>query len=364
MLITEVSFSSVTGSVAAAGSVRDGSRRVCPVPSGQGHVVALAPLSGITDVPFRQLVSTFGVPLVYSEMVASGEFLKGDGKSLLRAAAVSGRFHAVQLAGREPGAMRDAARRLKDAGVDLIDINMGCPAKKVVGGQSGSALMRDLDLASRLIAATIEGADGVPVTVKMRLGWDRSSLNAADLAVRAQDLGAALVTVHGRTRDQFYEGSADWSAISEVKKAVRLPVIANGDLVEVADRDRMLDASGADGVMIGRASCGRPWFPALVAGSTSLRDLRAIRLADLVVEHYEVMLKHYGVSTGVRHARKHLGWYCDTAEKVIGASIRADRAKLLASTEPGQVIECLRRLLGSLSIADVEQQTESAELAA
>ncbi|PZO71778.1 MAG: tRNA dihydrouridine synthase DusB [Sphingomonas taxi] len=325
------------------------------------HGVALAPLSGISDVPFRRLVRSFGIELVYSEMVASGEYVKGDDESLTRAGRAGSGFHAVQLAGREPAAMREAAHRLADAGADLIDINMGCPAKKVVGGQSGSALMRDLDLASRLVAATVEGARDVPVTVKMRLGWDRQSLNAADLAVRAQDLGARLVTVHGRTRDQFYEGSADWKAIAEVKRAVGIPVLANGDLVAAGDDERMLAASGADGVMIGRGSCGRPWFPALVAGVASRDELARIMLADLVVRHYDEMLSHYGQHIGVRHARKHLGWYCDRVEQASGACLSLDRAALMASADPGQVRERLRALFGSTRVADLEPPRDTAE---
>lgn len=316
--------------------------------------VLLAPLSGITDVPFRRLVRSFGTELVYSEMVASGEYVKGEAESLLRAGRDGGAIHAVQLAGREPGAMGEAARRLADAGADLIDINMGCPAKKVVGGQSGSALMRDLDLASRIVAATVEGAGDVPVTLKMRLGWDRATMNAPDLARRAEALGVRLVTVHGRTRDQFYEGRADWAAIAAVRAAVRIPLVANGDLVRGEDAPAMLRESGADGLMIGRGACGRPWFPALVAGHLAAGDLGRIGLRELVVAHYDAMLGHYGEAVGVRHARKHLGWYLDLLAPMRGAALAGDRAAILGERDPTVVCRRLSDLFGALTAADVE----------
>ncbi|WP_245414985.1 tRNA dihydrouridine synthase [Aureimonas flava] len=317
--------------------------------------VFLAPLSGITDVPFRRLVRSFGTQLVYSEMVASGELVRNDQESLQRAGADGLGLHAVQLAGREADAMRRAAEIVAGQGADLIDINMGCPAKKVVGGLSGSALMRDLDHALRLIQATVEGAGAVPVTLKMRLGWDRESVNADQLAVRAQGAGVQLVTVHGRTRDQFYTGSADWGAIAAVSRAVAIPVVANGDLQRRADLGGMLRASGAAAAMVGRAACGRPWFPSLVADA--LDPARMARgFADLVLDHYDAMLDFYGPQAGLRQARKHLGWYLDRFEASVGASAPADRTDLMRATDAGRVRAIVRDLMGAVRLSDVEPE--------
>ncbi|WP_294645956.1 tRNA dihydrouridine synthase DusB [uncultured Aureimonas sp.] len=315
--------------------------------------VFLAPLSGITDVPFRRLVRSFGTEVVYSEMVASGELIRNDADSRQRAGADGLGLHAVQLAGREASAMRRAAEIVAAEGADVIDINMGCPAKKVVGGLSGSALMRDLDQALRLIEATVAGAGSVPVTLKMRLGWDRSSLNAPDLAVRAEGAGVRLVTVHGRTRDQFYTGAADWPAIAAVSRAVSIPVVANGDLQSMADLDAMLQASEADAAMIGRGACGRPWFPALVGGHID-RDRMRQGFADLVVAHYDSMLEFYGEQAGLRHARKHLGWYLDRWEAAAGLRLMADRAELMRATDSELVRARLRSLFGATTLSDVE----------
>lgn len=320
--------------------------------------VFLAPLSGITDIPFRRLVRTFGTEIVYSEMVASGELVRKDQESLQRAGADGGGLHAVQLAGREADAMRQAAEIVASHGADLIDINMGCPAKKVVGGLSGSALMRDLDHALRLIDATVDGAGDVPVTLKMRLGWDRSSLNAADLALRAENAGVRLVTVHGRTRDQFYTGAADWAAIGAVSRTVSIPVVANGDLQSRADLGAMLGASGADAVMIGRAACGRPWFPALVEGT--LDPLRMDEcFADLVLAHHGEMLRFYGTQAGMRHARKHLGWYLDLYERATGANVSADRADLMRAIEAERVCSMVRAVFGKTRLRDVEPEFDA-----
>ncbi len=293
--------------------------------------------------------------MVYSEMVASGELVRADAESLKRAAADGAGLHAIQLAGREAKAMRDAAAIVAEQGANLIDINMGCPAKKVVGGLSGSALMRDLDHALRLIEATVEGAGPVPVTLKMRLGWDRSCMNAAELAVRAEGAGVQLVTVHGRTRDQFYTGKADWPAIGDVARAVSIPVVANGDLQNRSDLAPMLAASGADAAMIGRASCGRPWFPALVAGLLDPARMGE-SFADLVLDHHAEMLAFHGQVAGVRHARKHLGWYLDRFEAATGADLASDRGEMMRATEPERVRSIVARLFGAARLSDVEPE--------
>lgn len=316
--------------------------------------VFLAPLSGISDVAFRRLARRFGAGLVVSEMVASGEFVKGCDASAMRAMRDGSGTHAVQLAGRDPKWMRQAAERLADLGVDIIDINMGCPAKKVVGGLSGSALMREPDLALRIVEATVAGAGNIPVTLKMRLGWDRASINAPELAARAEAAGVRMITVHGRTRADFYEGKADWPAIAAVRDAVTVPVVANGDLARSDQLEPMLASSRADAVMVGRGAQGRPWLPGLLAGRVGLKDLSAIRLFDLVEEHYDMMLAHYGLKVGVRHARKHLGWYLDRFGAGIGPIAAADRALVMSGREPAGVVVCLRRLFGNARLCDVE----------
>lgn len=279
--------------------------------------VMLAPLAGITDLPFRTLVSGFGAGLVVSEMIASGEFLTarpGTREKAELGAAVENT--SVQIAGREPGPMAEAARQVADMGARVIDINMGCPAKKVTGGWSGSALMQVPDHALRLIEAVV-GAVDLPVTLKTRLGWDDAALNAPELAKRAEGAGVQMVVIHGRTRCQFYKGRADWTAIRAVKEAVTIPVVANGDITDAATAREALRLSGADGVMIGRGAQGAPWLLAEVAsqltGSPPPEIPQGIELIDMVSGHYEAMLSFYGPELGNRVARKHLGWYMDRA---------------------------------------------------
>ena len=322
--------------------------------------VLLAPLSGISDVPFRRLARRFGAGLVFSEMVASGELLKGYRESLQRAMWDGVGLHAVQLAGRDPEAMGEAARILADGGADIIDINFGCPAKKVVGGQSGSALMREPELALRIVEATVAGAGDVPVTLKMRLGWDHASINSPSLAARAESAGVRLVTIHGRTRQQFYEGLADWNAIAAVKAAVSIPVVANGDLVERAQLAPMRQASGCDAVMVGRGACGRPWLPGLLAGAIDEAALGRICAADLVCEHFEMMLDHYGPMAGLRQSRKHLGWYLDRAAMALEVSAAALKGDILRLDGPQEILARITLALGSLRALDLQAPASAA----
>ena len=299
--------------------------------------VALAPLAGITDLPFRRLVARFGAGWVVSEMVASREMVEARPGTRERAELGFDQANtAVQLAGREAHWMAEAARMVVANGARLIDINMGCPAKKVTNGYSGSALMRAPDHALRLIEAVVAAVD-VPVTLKTRLGWDDDCRNAASIARRAEEAGVRLVTIHGRTRQQFYRGAADWGAIAEVKAAVGIPVIANGDIVDAASARRALKLSGADGVMVGRGALGRPWRPAEIAaelfGTPRPRIPEGAALAEMVAGHYEDMLSFYGAELGLRVARKHLGWYMEHA-----ATADALRRRVLTATDPAEVL--------------------------
>lgn len=295
-------------------------------------------MSGVTDLPFREIAWRWGAGLVVTEMIASRELAMSRGESWARLKRAGLGPHMVQLAGREPHWMAEAARIAADNGADIIDINMGCPAKKVTGGLSGSALMRDPVLALSLIEATVKAVD-VPVTLKMRLGWDGNSINAPQIARQAEEAGVRLVTIHGRTRMQFYEGRADWNAIRAVREAISVPLIANGDVQSPADAREILAASGADAVMMGRGAQGRPWHVGAIADHPppSREQQR-----EIVAEHYEAMLAFYGREAGLRHARKHLGWYIDRLAPSLPVE---DKAAIFRSTDPEDVMQKMMQAL-------------------
>jgi len=313
-----------------------------PVP----NRVLLAPMSGVSDLPFRRIAHRLGAGLVFSEMVAGDRLLAGDIEATSKADCADMTPRAVQLAGCRADYLAEAARFVEASGADLVDINMGCPAKKVTGGLAGSALMRDLDHAVSLIRAVV-AAVSLPVTVKMRLGWDEASINAPELARRAEQEGVRMVTVHGRTRQQFYKGQANWDAIRDVVDAVAIPVVANGDCATATDARAMLDRSGAAAIMVGRAATGRPWLPgalarALDAGDAEVASPDMPALAAISAEHFSACVDHYGADVGVRTARKHLAAALDHAVATGCVDNRPTlRRAILTEPEPEAVMRLL-----------------------
>lgn len=316
----------------------------------------LAPMAGVSDFGMRRLAMSFGAALTVSEMLDAEFYIGGDREAMIRAAGEGITPHIVQIAGCAAGPLAEAARLAEAAGAAMVDINMGCPAKRVTGGAAGSALMRDLDLATDLIRAVV-GAVKVPVSLKMRLGWDEGALNAPELARRAEREGIAMLTVHGRTRCQFYRGKADWAAIRKVRETVSIPLVANGDCTSAADAVAMLAASGADAVMIGRAAIGRPWLVGQIAAYLAQGTMAdapapqappAASQQEAALDHYRTLLSLFGKAKGLRHARKHLAAYAAASKRPDAVALRA---RLVTSEDPAEVEKLLAVLLEAEPVA-------------